>query len=157
MLKCVFSLLQKDFNLKITLPGLEEGSQSLKIRLLPGNGRSSVLVGRICVSVSVFPTCLQYTFWGKLRTLSWCCAGCDRDAGVSCHPLSYSSGSFSSKQLQLDWFVGEMGLIKHQSGCPGWGLAQEYQHCPVKTMMLLRPNKTPFVSLVMVRMRKWVS
>lgn len=27
----------KDFNLKITLPGLEEGSQSLKIRLLPGN------------------------------------------------------------------------------------------------------------------------
>ncbi|CAH3184085.1 unnamed protein product [Porites evermanni] len=26
----------KDFNLKITLPGLEEGSQSLKIRLLPG-------------------------------------------------------------------------------------------------------------------------
>jgi len=29
--------LNKDFNLKITLPGLEEGSQSLKIRLLPGN------------------------------------------------------------------------------------------------------------------------
>ena len=34
---CFFYLLNKDFNLKITLPGLEEGSQSLKIRLLPGN------------------------------------------------------------------------------------------------------------------------
>ena len=34
---CLFvCLLLKDFNLKITLPGLEEGSQSLKIRLLPG-------------------------------------------------------------------------------------------------------------------------
>ena len=31
-----FSSSPKDFNLKITLPGLEEGSQSLKIRLLPG-------------------------------------------------------------------------------------------------------------------------
>lgn len=30
------SSLPKDFNLKITLPGLAEGSQSLKIRLLPG-------------------------------------------------------------------------------------------------------------------------
>lgn len=33
----------KDFNLKITLPGLEEGSQSLKIRLLPGPPESLVV------------------------------------------------------------------------------------------------------------------
>lgn len=38
-----FYLLNKDFNLKITLPGLEEGSQSLKIRLLPGNGLTSAV------------------------------------------------------------------------------------------------------------------
>jgi len=47
-------LLKQDFNLKITLPVLEEGSQSLKIRLLPGGVDYYNLLLDGLISVRVF-------------------------------------------------------------------------------------------------------